>query len=100
MAHKPEIGSISHGTLRNLDLIEAFADELALCRGNEDHQIIQEARAVSLLASLNYDVADMESASELVNDLQDALNEYAPDGCYFGTHEGDGSDFGFWPSND
>ena len=34
--------------------------------------------------------------SEIVNDLMDALNEYAPDGYYFGAIEGDGSDFGFW----
>ena len=38
----------------------------------------------------------------LVNDLQDALNEYAPDGMYFGTLEGEGyrtrsgADFGWW----
>ena len=33
---------------------------------------------------------------ELLHDLLDALNEYAPPFCYFGAHEGDGSDFGFW----
>jgi len=30
----------------------------------------------------------------------DALNEYAPDGYYFGAIEGDGSDFGFWAIED
>ena len=32
-----------------------------------------------------------------ISDVLDALDECAPEGCYFGPHEGDGSDFGFWP---
>jgi hypothetical protein len=36
-------------------------------------------------------------ASEIIADMMDALNDLAPAGYYFGAHEGDGSDFGFWP---
>lgn len=45
-------------------------------------------------------MADPKKAEEfgwLVNEtLFNALNDAAPEGCSFGTHEGDGSDFGFW----
>jgi hypothetical protein len=43
------------------------------------------------------DVRDEEQASELINSIQDALCEFAPKGHIFGAHEGDGSDFGYWP---
>jgi hypothetical protein len=84
------IGTVIHATLRTEDLLAAFADELEhLGANNPEHvALAQEARTIN---------PDDEWADEFVSDLMDALNEYAPDGCYFGAHEGDGSDFGFWP---
>lgn len=32
----------------------------------------------------------------VMDSLFDALNEIAPEGCYFGSQEGDGSCYGFW----
>lgn len=99
MTHKATIGSISHGTLRTVDLLDAFASELDRLESERDD--VAEARAVLTLHNAGWlTIADSEEASELVQALQDALNEFAPPYCYFGTTEGDGSDFGFWPSLD
>ena len=89
--NKATIGSISSGTLRTEDLLSAFASELRyLANGHPGNlTLADEADAVEDF--------DSDEAVELVNDLIDILNEYAPPYCYFGAHEGDGADFGFWP---
>ena len=91
------IGSVSHGTLRTEDLLEAFSDELARLAPDDD--LVREARALLTLTRAGWFTvyAMPDAVSDLVNDLHDALSVYAPPYCYFGGHEGDGSDFGFWP---
>lgn len=92
------IGSISHGTMRPIDLVDTFADELRSLDTEESHkELIAECDA--WLESDGDDI-DEETGSELVEKLFDALNEFAPSYCYFGASEGDGSDYGFWPSID
>ena len=54
-------------------------------------KLVSEAREVE---------PDDDSADDLVFELQDELQFFAPPYCYFGNTEGDGSDFGFWPSMD
>lgn len=93
---KASIGSISHGTLRSGDLIPVFAAELARLQGTESDDLVIQARAIETLLDYAWEL-DGERLSELVNELQDALNGHAPPYCYFGANEGDGSDFGFWP---
>jgi hypothetical protein len=100
MAYKATIGTISHGTLRTVDLVDAFASELeALARGPSitanEALLVRESQQ---WLELEEDNRDEEEGSEIVNALMDALNEHAPPYCYFGANEGDGSDFGFWPS--
>lgn len=106
--HKVSLGTISHGTLRNEDLISAFESELQYLDSSESSPlaaIIARYRDGSGDAMPSEDdnpVAweewyETESASEYINDLADALNDMAPVFCYFGSLEGDGSDFGFWP---
>lgn len=41
-----------------------------------------------------------EQASDDLQDLFDILDSIAPEGCYFGALEGDGSCYGFWPCED
>lgn len=98
--HKAAVGSISHGTLRTPDLLEAFANELEWLTTSAN-ELVEEARAVLTLDRAGWsELADSEEASDLVSSMVDALNELAPAYCYFGANEGDGSDFGFWPSMD
>ena len=96
MTRYATIGTISHATLRNEDLLESFADELERLGKASDlpfhpsaKNAIEDARAVT-----DY---DSENASEIVNELAGYLESYAPAYCYFGAHIGDGADFGFWP---
>ena len=100
------IGTIIHGTLRSEDLLEVFADELErLARGcvhpgnaQTYQEIVADARMIVVqLENDPDDTVNAGAAGECVSDLMDALNEFAAPYCYFGTLEGDGADFGFWP---
>ena len=93
------LGSISSGTMRTEDLIPAFAAELDWCtsggradRTTEESKLLADADGVE-----DY---DSENASEILSELFDALNEHAPAYAYFGAHEGDGADYGFWIHSD
>ena len=99
---KVNIGTLTQGTLRSEDLIPAFTYELAYL-SNGQHPLLHEIKQFDWYSEdISLDIGDsqQEIASDLVNDLMDALNEYAPPHTYFGTLEGDGSDFGFWPDAD
>ena len=102
---KVNIGTLIHGTLRNEDLIPAFTSELAYLSDGQ-HPLLTEINEYDVLQkrlSYSEDISlesQQDIASDLVNDLIDALNDYAPAHTYFGTLEGDGSDFGFWPDAD
>lgn len=90
------LGTISHGTMREEDLIPCFADVLrklaAKANRPEDFAaLLQEAGAYA--EGVKDETID---PLDILVDLFDALNEFAPEGCYFGAHEGDGSDYGFW----
>ena len=87
-----EIGSISTGTLRPEDLLPTFARELE--RHAPDHALVTAAD--DILNRLPDDW-DGGGASELINEIQDALQEHCPPFVTFGAHPGDGADFGFWP---
>jgi len=86
-----QLGSISTGTLRTEDLLEAFASTLQ--QFNRTHPLLGEYLDIHA-----NDAWDSDKAADLLNEgFFNALQEICPPFVYFGTLEGDGADFGFWP---
>lgn len=103
MTKQASIGSISTGTLREPDLLRAFAASLYDLQKDTGDRLEMCAEAERIADALDDNPDDtgyQDDAAGMLEDLQDALQEYAPPFCYFGAHEGDGADFGFWPSHD
>ncbi len=102
-------GTVSHDTLRSEDLIVTFFTLLMELDPSTANQLTDgsdpnDERVLSLLTikgstTLPDDLA--EHATEMVIWLTDALNDAgAPHGFRFGTIEGDGSDYGFWRTDE
>ena len=109
MVSQVELGSISCGTLRTVDLCAAFTSALEAIDPASAGRIRLDFRAEYLAlervgtgigADSDLTEDEHEQAGYLLDALTDALDEWAPDGARFGAHEGDGSDFGFWPVDD
>jgi hypothetical protein len=83
--------------MRDEDLIPAFEDVLRQAGVKLPRRPIE---VTNLLAGKAVSDAGRERVSDYTHDLFDALDEVAPEGCYFGAHPGDGADFGFWPCED
>ena len=98
---KVQLGTVSEGTLRTEDLLTAFAWELAYILGDE-----ATAQEKALISSADFKGLDFEvekiaeEAVWVVDDLVAALQEHAPPFVCFGTLEGDGAHFGWWPDRD
>lgn len=95
--YTPTLGTVSHGTLRTEDLLEAFAYELRQLTPH--HALIGEYNDLPDDAD-EWTEEQQEAAEFMLDEMIDALNEHAPAFCYFGAHPGDGSDFGFWFDGD
>lgn len=101
------VGTVTHGTLKPGDLLTAFFDQLQVLDGERARGIRKDyANVFTHLSDLDHEwtvgsEADEQAliidAGECFETLYDALNENAPEGLFFGSHPGDGSDFGFWP---
>ena len=91
-----QLGSISTGTLRTLDLLEAFASEAEARCGDMATKAVSTAHIY-----LDPDaIVDDEQAQETLDELRFLLEDSCPPFVYFGTHPGDGADFGFWVDMD
>ena len=85
-------GTIIHATMRPQDLVPVFLETI---------ETIDPASMIGVSETLPVDDADpwweSEDCAYFLNEtLFDALNDLAPEGYYFGSHPGDGSDYGFW----
>jgi hypothetical protein len=102
-------GSVSSDTLDSHDLLRCFMDYLDDIRSlieRGEGEIMQGqspiARQITVgkiddyLGYLERIDLDTVDESELVDELIEALGEFASSGYYFGSHPNDGADFGYW----
>lgn len=92
MSNKFTTGTVSHGTLRFVDLAPAFIDFLAAYKPAEAAVFGKELEAI--LAKPEEERFDDDVV--LLDDVSDAINAILPPYLYFGAIEGDGSDYGIW----
>ena len=95
LKHKVTLGTVSHATMRPEDLIPAFVAELEYYGASIPNGLSVEA---TMPVDEESSYWTMDEVHYDLEALFDALNEIAPPYCYFGAHEGDGSDYGFWVS--
>jgi len=88
-----ELGSVSSATMQVEDLIPRFVCVLRSL-GHEDGKLDDIERRIETEPESYYNSDD--AMYDLNEDLFDMLNEHAPPFCYFGSHPGDGADYGFW----
>ncbi len=100
-----EKGTIIAGTMRNQDVLPAVLFALE----SQDQE--KATRYNNELISLGFgysqcgvcfdsesELWDLEADTllEIADEIIDALQEYAPNGCYVGMNPGDGADLGVW----
>lgn len=91
---------VSEATLRSQDLLPKFMDALGVLDPGRRDDIMADVPG-SALSDESDPWWSSEDCSFLLNEeLFDALNEAAPEGFCFGSNEGDGACFGFWPLED
>lgn len=85
--------SMSHGTMRRQDLIPVFMDII-----RDTPEYVQLMHLVPSYAYEDKNCAwwNSEDAICLMDSLFDTLDSYTPEGYAFGTHPGDGSNYGYW----
>ncbi len=88
--------SVSVATHRPQDLLPCFLDIM-----KDTPEYTQFMKAIpGYVFKDNHAAWWDEDGADIVNELFDVLDAYAPEGYYFGAIEGDGADFGFWQLDD
>lgn len=108
--HEATLGTVCHGSHRYQDVIPALLGELEYLDSDRHAKYLSDIAGEALEHLLAVDDilepddettdSRMDWLSGVSADLFDILDVMSPDYCYFGAHEGDGADFGFWPSWD
>jgi len=92
-------GTVISGTLRPQELLPAFLESL--------NKVMPAAYEQIALLPFSYIPShaqedendewwESEECDNKLQSIMDALDEYAPEGTWFGAHPGSDSDFGFW----
>lgn len=101
-----EPGTVIHGTHREEDIIPACMHLLFALDRDRARQLWQkEPKLLEALCDKEAGIENDWWQTEdcflfMAEDLFDIMQEYAPEGYYFGSHIGDGSDFGYWQNED
>lgn len=90
------LGSISHGTMQARDLIPEFRDALAQLNQKSYRDHLAKYGETPIADNEIQSDKDDEERADALDDLEDRLRDEAPGDSYFGSHPGDGSDYGFW----
>ena len=89
-------GSIIHATHRPQDLIPAFLAKLQSLDAAAYRKVREDYPEYNSSLKDDDPFWDSETAAYMIDTLFEYLNNYAPEGHYFGAHIGDRGDFGFW----
>ena len=95
------VGTVIHGSLLPEDLLQAFMGQLEVMNGQRASEIRKEY--ANVFDRLPAGISDGDGCALVMDagacllEVIDALDRCAPEGLFFGSHPGDGSDFGFWP---
>ena len=101
-----QLGTVSHGTVRPQDLIPCFLMELRIYGCKSYQMLSDKVNSYDLMSKDGLTVNDdhpfwtSSACDEILDALIDTLYGMSPPYAYFGAHEGDGSDYGFWPHYD
>lgn len=98
-------GSISHGTMRNEDVLPSIMSTLFKEDPQKAREIWQEnpdffEALCDKASGIDNPWWNSEDANYISEELFDVMNDYSPEGHYFGSHPGDGSDYGYWPDDE